>query len=244
MLNGQSHRKDSTRLPTGNANKTTSTGPSLEFRWSTAAIHRAAKNINRPPTPIPILTSARYPQRSHLISSSSLRTLHHCGSSDRSSTVSSSLSIQKSARRLLHLPTIRQITATKQNTSLLPKRTTVNRCPTPFRPLVLSYAQLHRPEQQRDKHQLSQHHTSVDQLTGVSIATSKLSSSSNPSLTSTVLPSLIEELHLPTNHLVRLHTPQLRRLNISDKYINEAKELYFDATSKVFLPRMPTMHAS
>ncbi|CAF1043940.1 unnamed protein product [Rotaria sp. Silwood1] len=128
---------------------------------------------------------------------------------------------------------MRQISATKPNMSLLPKRTPVDRCPTPFQPLLLSYSQLHRPALQRDKYRLSQPPMPVDKLNGISVASSKLSLSSSPSLTSTVLPSLIEELHLPTNHLVRLHTPQLRCLNISDKYINEAKELYFDATSKI-----------
>lgn len=117
----------------------------------------------------------------------------------------------------------------------------------PVRPLLLNYSQLHRSNQQLVKHRASQHRLSIDKLSSISTNTSKCSFTSSPSMTSTPLPSLNEEVHLPTNNLVRLRTPQLRLLNISDKYINEAKELYFDATSRVFVPRavaMQTMQVS
>lgn len=132
----------------------------------------------------------------------------------------------------------------KRPPRLMPMRSPVEHSLTPFRPVVMTYSQLHRPDQQQDKRRPSQYHVSAEKSSNVSVATSKISLSSNPSLASTMLPSVIEELRLPINHPVRLQTAQLRRLHISEKYINEAKELYFDATARVFLPRMPTMNVS
>ena len=46
------------------------------------------------------------------------------------------------------------------------------------------------------------------------------------------------DYRLPNDHLVRLNSPQLRQLNVSDKYINEAKKLYYNAECKIFTPRL------
>jgi hypothetical protein len=54
---------------------------------------------------------------------------------------------------------------------------------------------------------------------------SEISSSSQSTSSSTI------------DKYVRLQTAQLRRLHVSEKYMNEAKTLYFNPASKVFVPR-------
>ncbi|CAM2698596.1 unnamed protein product [Rotaria socialis] len=232
MLSGRFSPRNSTRLITKNATKPIPTGPSLEFRWSTAVIDQATKAVHRPPNPLPLLIEDSYRQKPHIGKS----TRSDCGSS-----VSSSLSMKKSPRRLPHPSNKRQPTTTKQNIPDKSMHPSVDRCPTPFQPLLLNYSQLHRSNQQREHDRPSQSRASIDKLSDVSIVKRKFSVATS---SSTVLPSLVQEVRLPTNHLVRLRKPQLRLLNISDKYMHEAKELYFHATSKVFVPRMSTMQAS
>ncbi|CAF3756547.1 unnamed protein product [Rotaria socialis] len=232
MLSGRFSPRNSTRLITKNATKPIPTGPSLEFRWSTAVIDQATKAVHRPPNPLPLLIEDSYRHKPHIGKS----TRSDCGSS-----VSSSLSMKKSPRRLPHPSNKRQPTTTKQNIPDKSMHPSVDRCPTPFQPLLLNYSQLHRSNQQREHDRPSQSRASIDKLSDVSIVKRKFSVATS---SSTVLPSLVQEVRLPTNHLVRLRKPQLRLLNISDKYMHEAKELYFHATSKVFVPRMSTMQAS
>ncbi|CAF2093968.1 unnamed protein product [Rotaria magnacalcarata] len=232
MLSGKSSRRNPTRLITKNATKTIPTGPSVEFRWSTAVIDQATKAVHRPPNPLPLLIEDSYRHKSHIINSTH---------SDRGSSVSSSLSMQKYPRRSPHSSNKRQQTTTKQNTPGTSMHPPVDRCPTSFQPLLLNYSQLHRLNQQREHDRLSQSRASIDKLSGVSIVKRKFSVSSSSSV---VLPPLVEKVRLPTNRLVGLHTPQLHLFNISDKCTHEAKEPYFDATSKVLVPRMSTMQVS
>lgn len=58
MINGRSLQTNTIRLIPNSTNKAVVTGPSLEFRWSTAAVNQVPKSINRPPTPLPSLTNA------------------------------------------------------------------------------------------------------------------------------------------------------------------------------------------
>ena len=43
---------------------------------------------------------------------------------------------------------------------------------------------------------------------------------------------------------IRLQTSQLKRLHVSDKYIKEAKKLYFNAASRVFVPQRSIVEIS
>jgi hypothetical protein len=49
---------------------------------------------------------------------------------------------------------------------------------------------------------------------------------------------------LSTDEYVRLQTTQLRRLHVSEKYMKEAKKLYFNAASKSFVPRLSIVPVS
>ncbi len=116
-------------------------------------------------------------------------------------------------------------------------------------PLLLTYAQLHRaspplPAKRFTGARLSIYPISEDKRTSITVISSKLSPVARPSrasVTSTTISLLspkVEQPPLPDGNLVRLHTPQLRRLNVSDKYINEAKKLYYNANCRSFVPRV------
>lgn len=75
----------------------------------------------------------------------------------------------------------------------------------------------------------------------VAVVNSKLSPMPRESISSsTTLPTLSPspERRLSTNQCVRLGSAQLRRLRVSDKYMNEAKKLYFNAPCRSFIPRV------
>lgn len=59
-----------------------------------------------------------------------------------------------------------------------------------------------------------------------------------PKPTTTTISTVRHNQRLSRTELVRLHTPQLRRLNVSEKYMAEAKKLYFNAYCKSFVPRV------
>jgi len=80
-----------------------------------------------------------------------------------------------------------------------------------------------------------------DKRNSMSIINDKISFTPNPAVSSTTTISLLSNKvnsRLATDNLVRLHTPQLRRLNVSEKYLDEAKKLYFDADCRSFVPRL------
>jgi hypothetical protein len=115
-------------------------------------------------------------------------------------------------------------------------------------PLLLTYAQLHCvpppvPVRRSTRARLSIFPVAEDKQTNISVVSSKVSSvsksySPSPSSTTITLLSPKAEQHLPEDHLVRLHTPQLRSLNVSDKYMNEAKKLYYNVNCRSFVPRV------
>ena len=61
--------------------------------------------------------------------------------------------------------------------------------------------------------------------------------SSIASTTTISLLALKPDLRSTNEDLTRLNSPQLRRLNVSEKYISEAKKLYFNPEWKIFTPR-------
>ncbi|CAF0998910.1 unnamed protein product [Rotaria sp. Silwood1] len=75
----------------------------------------------------------------------------------------------------------------------------------------------------------------------ISSVNSKVSSTSKTttsSKTKAPLSSTKPEQRLLNNNLVRLNTAQLRRLNVSEKYMDEAKKLYFNIPCRSFIPRV------
>jgi hypothetical protein len=73
----------------------------------------------------------------------------------------------------------------------------------------------------------------------MSLVNEKISFKPNPSTSSTSTISVLSNKansRLASDNLVRLHTAQLRHLNVSEKYLEEAKNLYFDADCRSFVP--------
>lgn len=112
-------------------------------------------------------------------------------------------------------------------------------------PLSLTFAQLHQSPSpsllhRRKQTRLSIYPVSEDGKETLSIVTNKILSTIRPSITSTTTISLLAikaDVRSVNEELTRLNSPQLRRLNVSEKYINEAKKLYFNPEWKVFTPR-------
>jgi hypothetical protein len=130
-------------------------------------------------------------------------------------------------------------TSTKQYKP--PTSTEQKKSPHRGSPLSLSYAQLRRvspplPLKGWKQQRLSIFQTSDDKRNSISILSDKISLSSRPSITATPTKSLLPSKANAGCNLVRLQTPQLRRLNVSEKYMNEAKKLYFDANCRSFVP--------
>lgn len=96
-------------------------------------------------------------------------------------------------------------------------------------PLSLTYAQLYHGDLSPRSKKKSQSQTSL--LPSLN-NTNKRNSFSNRRSDVNQIP--------PTNNpdkYIRLPIAQLRRLHVSSKYIKEAKKLYFNAATKVFVPR-------
>ena len=94
---------------------------------------------------------------------------------------------------------------------------------TQISPLSLTFAQLHHAQLSPRSKKKSQSHTSL-----------------LPSLNNKRNSLSIHHPNVSTNNqekYVRLPSSQLRRLHVSSKYIEEAKKLYFNPVSKIFVPR-------
>jgi hypothetical protein len=103
-------------------------------------------------------------------------------------------------------------------------------------PLSLSYSQLYQHKKSSQTKKNSQTRHSIDPLTrdkrsSVSLVNTDISTSSDSTLSSSY------HQQSSNDKYIRLHTSQLRRLHVSNKYMKEAKKLYFNATLRVFVPR-------
>jgi hypothetical protein len=111
-------------------------------------------------------------------------------------------------------------------------------------PLLLTYTQLHHvrvvsPQKRSTKALFSIFPTLSDKRSSISVVSSERSMrSTSSSSTSVSSSSTVTEHRLPSDTLIRLCTPQLRRLNVSEKYFDDAKKLYFNADCKSFIPRL------
>jgi hypothetical protein len=148
---------------------------------------------------------------------------------DQSTVISHS---SRSTQKSLPLPSIakysRSPTLTKQEKSS-PQRS----------PLLLNYAQLHKSRSRQAR--LSIYQIPNDKQHGMPNVNEKPLPTSKASAASTTTASSIPtKVGLPHDNLVRLNTPQLRRLNVSEQYMNEAKKLYFNADCKIFVPYTST----
>ncbi|CAF2205681.1 unnamed protein product [Rotaria magnacalcarata] len=88
---------------------------------------------------------------------------------------------------------------------------------------------------------VSSHPISDKRRSSISSGASKISSNSKVTVLSTATAPIIATrpaFRLSNTELVRLNTPQLRRMNVSEKYMAEAKKLYFNAYCKSFVPRV------
>lgn len=111
-------------------------------------------------------------------------------------------------------------------------------------PLTLTFNQLHQSPlvlNRRKPSRLSicpiSEHSNKENL---SLMNNKLSTTTRSSIASTTTISLLSikaESRSPHEDSNRLNSPQLRRLNVSEKYINEAKKLYYNPEWKIFTPR-------
>lgn len=115
-------------------------------------------------------------------------------------------------------------------------------------PLKLTFTQLHhspavfhRPKQSRLSICPAFDQGSRENL---AVVTSKLpvttTTTTRSSIVSTTTISLLAIKADPRSsneEYNRLNSPQLRRLNVSEKYINEAKKLFYNPEWKVFTPR-------
>jgi hypothetical protein len=113
-------------------------------------------------------------------------------------------------------------------------------------PLLLSYAQLQRLPPSSPIRRQKQEHLSIfpvadDKRNSMSLANREFSVKSGSSF-STRTPFCLSpsktDRQLLNENFVRLHTPQLRNLNVSEKYLTEAKTLYFDVNCRSFIPRV------
>jgi hypothetical protein len=95
-------------------------------------------------------------------------------------------------------------------------------------PLLLTYFQLHRAQISKQKKKKTQTQYSFLPL---------LNEKSNNT-------SIDNHQLISNDEYIRLQTSQLKRLHVSDKYIKEAKKLYFNAASKVFVPRRSIVETS
>lgn len=95
-------------------------------------------------------------------------------------------------------------------------------------PLSLTYFQLH--------------HAQMKTKSQASYSLSPLSNNKQNRM-SIVAESPSQE-QLTHDEYIRLHTSQLKRLHVSDKYMKEAKKLYFNPASKVFVPRRSIVEIS
>lgn len=103
-------------------------------------------------------------------------------------------------------------------------------------PLSLSYSQLYQKQKSSQTKRNSQTRYSIDPLTrdkrsSVSLVNTDISTSSDSTSSSS------DHQQSSNDKYIRLHTSQLRRLHVSNKYIKEAKKLYFNAALRVFVPR-------
>ncbi|CAF0775010.1 unnamed protein product [Rotaria sordida] len=97
------------------------------------------------------------------------------------------------------------------------------------------------PTSDTERNNVSIHPISNKKRNNISSVNNKLNSISKTTMSSkTTAPllSTISEQRKLNNNLVRLNTSQLRRLNVSEKYINEAKKLYFNIPCRSFVPRV------
>jgi len=110
-------------------------------------------------------------------------------------------------------------------------------------PLSLSYSQLHHAQYPSQTKKMSQAQYSIYPLindkrnnlpvvnSGIPLSSKSISSSKN-------------QQQLTNDKYIRLEISELRRLHVSTKYLKEAKTLYFNAASKVFVPRHAIVQAS
>jgi hypothetical protein len=116
----------------------------------------------------------------------------------------------------------------------------------PNTPLLLTYAQLHQLPPPSRVRRPTYAHACIDPIlndkrNSISVVNSKVFFTSRPSDSSTTTISLLptkDNYEIVNDNFVRLKTPQLRRLSVSEKYINEAKKLYFNPDCRIFVPRV------
>jgi hypothetical protein len=135
-------------------------------------------------------------------------------------------SIEKSSLHSPRLPIINNI----------PKKTQSSASPDEnnhgqVSPLLLHYSELHRPQipsktTNKSRTQLSIYSLLSNKRNHISAANKNVSLSSHSTSSSPI-----------NDKYFRLPLSQLRRLQVSNKYIKEAKTLYFNPVSKVFVPR-------
>ncbi|CAF2979417.1 unnamed protein product [Rotaria sp. Silwood2] len=88
---------------------------------------------------------------------------------------------------------------------------------------------------------ISIHPISDNKRNSISSVNNKLSSTLKTTKSSKTTAPLIStkyEQRLLNNNFVRLNTAQLRQLNVSEKYMNEAKKLYYNIPCRSFVPRV------
>jgi hypothetical protein len=104
-------------------------------------------------------------------------------------------------------------------------------------PLSITYSQLHQAQHPSPTKKKSETRFSIYPL--LNNKRNNLSGINNDILLSSksTSSSTTNQRRLTNDKYIRLPISQLRRLHVSNKYIKEAKTLYFNATSKVFVPR-------
>ncbi|CAF3652564.1 unnamed protein product [Adineta steineri] len=196
--------------------KEPSKGSKIEFRWSTVA---SQSNIMREKSSLSNFQNNK--QKKSFNSSISCSTVHNsiinrlpCSTTNLSSSST-------------HLPIINNMN--KKNELSISTNSNNNnkqKCP-----LLLTYSQLYRAQPLSQMKKTPQAKFSIYSLLNnkhinkTTVNENSLSSSSSS-----------DQQQLTTDRYIRLRTPQLRRLNVSDKYMKEAKKLYFNVNCKVFVP--------
>jgi len=149
-----------------------------------------------------------------------------------------SVSIEKCSPRSPRLPNVNEVNKKKQ---LFISTEENNNGHT--NPLSLSYSQLHHAQHPSQTKKMSRAQYSIYPLingkrSNLSVVKDDISLSSESTSSSK------NQQQLPNDKYIRLPTSQLRRLHVSTKYLKEAKTLYFNAASKVFVPRQAIVEAS
>ncbi len=215
--------------------------PGVEFRWSkTAAQYRSPETDSLMNFHVVELNSS---QRNAFFSSPSatgkfmtfvlLNSLTDILYLARNSAANGlPLSIEKYSPRSPRLPNINGVNKKKELFISTKENNNGH-----INPLSLSYSQLHHAQYPSQTKKMSQAQYSIyplinDKRNNLSVVNNGISLSSK------------NQQQLTNDKYIRLEISELRRLHVSKKYLKEAKTLYFNAASKVFVPRHAIVQAS